>query len=63
VDSVGDRVSSGETIMDLKVIVLVLVGLGAALYIAFRVRKSFKKAGCDSCCESCSKKCNKAIKR
>lgn len=43
--------------MDSTLIILILIGLAAAAYIFFKVRRSVKKAECSSCCDSCNKNC------
>jgi hypothetical protein len=43
--------------MDTTVILLVIIGLLAALFIFFKIKKSLDKNDCGSCCSSCKKNC------
>lgn len=45
--------------MDISVLILIIVGIAAAAFIALKIRKSFKKADCGSCCDSCKSNCKK----
>lgn len=48
----------GEGKME-SMIFLAVIGLAAALFIFYKIRKSFKKADCGSCCGSCGGSCKK----
>jgi hypothetical protein len=48
--------------MDMKIIILICIGIAAALFIIKKIKKSFTKAECDSCCSSCKINCKKIVK-
>lgn len=43
--------------MDAIVILLALIGLTAAAFIVFKLRKAILKSDCGSCCSSCCRTC------
>jgi len=70
-DNVGNALSLGKVTkrylirdrrkvfngMVFTVSILAVIGVAAALFIAFKVRRSFKSSDCGSCCGSCDKAC------
>ncbi len=42
----------------MEIIFLIMIGLGAAAFIYYKMRKAFKKSDCGSCCGSCNSDCS-----
>ena len=45
--------------MDFNVVASVIIGAVAALFIAWKVRRGFKKEECEGGCGGCGRKCRK----